>query len=97
MAEEVGFDKIRRRLAQVHDLRIVILDGMRVASAAALPTDQAGEAPKSIKEVSPIITELDLSRNLFTRFATVVEVCGQLALLRSLKLKYVFSRAYVAG
>ncbi|GKT40130.1 tumor susceptibility gene 101 protein [Colletotrichum spaethianum] len=79
-AEEVGFDKIRRQLARVEDLTIVILDGARVAIDVA-PGD------KSVKETSPLITELDISRNLFEEFEQVVKICRELGSLRSLRLK----------
>ncbi|OLN81117.1 Tubulin-specific chaperone E [Colletotrichum chlorophyti] len=70
-AEEVGFDKIRRQLARVEDLTIVILDGARIAFAVA-PGD------KAVKETSPLITELDLSRNLFEEFEQVAKICREL-------------------
>lgn len=84
MAEEVGFDKIRRQLARVDELKIVILDGMRIAWDV-----QFEDAGRTIKESSPIITELDLSRNLFESFRTVVKICRELSDLKSLRLKYV--------
>ncbi|KAF9876467.1 tubulin-specific chaperone [Colletotrichum karsti] len=78
-AEEVGFDKIRRQLARVEDLTIVILDGARVAVDVA-PGD------KGVRETSPLVTELDLSRNLFEEFGQVVRICGELESLGSLRL-----------
>ena len=81
VAEEVGFDKIRRKLAQLSELKYVILDGMRVAYEAG------SEDEKSIGESCPRIAELDLSRNLFTNLETIVKICKQLDDLRSLRLK----------
>nr|XP_036583515.1 tubulin-specific chaperone [Colletotrichum truncatum]KAF6792558.1 tubulin-specific chaperone [Colletotrichum truncatum] len=78
-AEEVGFDKIRRQLARVEDLTIVILDGTCIAVDVA-PGD------KGVKETSPLIIELDLSRNLFEEFIQVVRICQELVSLRSLRL-----------
>ncbi|CCF32093.1 tubulin-specific chaperone E [Colletotrichum higginsianum] len=86
-AEEVGFDKIRRQLARVEDLTIVILDGARVAVDAA-PGD------KGVKETSPLIAELDISRNLFEEFGQVVKICQELDSLRSLRLKCVLLCVY---
>jgi tubulin-specific chaperone E len=83
VAEEVGFDKIRRKLANVGELKIVILDGMRVAYASG------PEGEKPIRETCPRITELDLSRDLLTNFGEVVDICAQLPDLRSLRIKYV--------
>jgi len=91
VAEEVGFDKIRRKLAQLGDLKIVILDGMRVSSAyAPAPSPDSGTQGndrRKIKDVCPRVTELDLSRNLFNRFRTVVEICTELSELNSLRIK----------
>lgn len=80
VVEEVGFDKIRRQLARVGDLKIVILDGLRVGWAV-------GEGEKGVRETCPRITELDLSHSLFVDFGALVGVCGELAELKSLRLK----------
>ncbi|KAK4156918.1 HotDog domain-containing protein [Chaetomidium leptoderma] len=82
LAEEVGFEKIRRQQAQLHELQFVILDDVQVA-VASLPDEDSKE---SIGEVCPKVRELDLSRNLFERFGPVVEICAELKLLRSLKV-----------
>ena len=87
VAEEVGFDKIRRQQAQLSELKIVILDGTQLASTYSLAG--AGETKgQTIKDVCPKVTDLDLSRNLFTRFGTVVEICSELEHLRTLRVKY---------
>jgi hypothetical protein len=80
VAEEMGFDKIRRKLAQVKELKIVILDGMRIGTA----TNQ-GEA--TVAETCPKIVQLDLSRNLFEGLKPVVDICSDLPVLRRLSLK----------
>jgi hypothetical protein len=80
VAEEVGFDKIRRKQAQLSELKIVILDGSQVVSAGK----QDGQ---SIRDVCPQVTDLDLSRNLFIRFETVVDICSELQLLKTLRVK----------
>ncbi|CAJ2501018.1 Uu.00g038710.m01.CDS01 [Anthostomella pinea] len=79
VAEEVGFEKIRRKQAQLSELRFAVLDGMRVASVY-------GEGDASILETCPKVVELDLSRNLFTHVGSVVAICSELASLRSLRL-----------
>ena len=79
VVEEIGFDKIRRQLAQLHELTIIIVDGFRINSA---------EIPSSrIRDVCPRIIELDLSRNLFESFEDVVHIGGELDFLQVLKLK----------
>ncbi|KAI1142805.1 RNI-like protein [Hypoxylon sp. FL0543] len=79
VAEEVGFDKIHRKQAQLAELRIVIVDGARIASAYS-------EGDERISKICPKISELDLSRNIFQRMGTVVTICSELPVLRSLRL-----------
>jgi hypothetical protein len=79
VVEEVGFDKIRQQQSQLHELKIVIVDGFRISYA---------ESPgATIRETCPKIVELDLSRNLFEKFDEVVRICAKLDHLRSLRLK----------
>lgn len=85
VAEEVGFEKISRKQARLDELKIVILDGMRLACAYG----PAGKRDKTIREVCPSITELGMSRNLFTRFGPVVEICAELDRVKALRLKCV--------
>ncbi|KAK3341231.1 hypothetical protein B0T25DRAFT_573635 [Lasiosphaeria hispida] len=82
VAQEIGFDKIRREQAQLAELKIIILDGSRVAYASHPSGDQ-----QSISQVCPKVTELDLSRNLFNRFGTVVEICSELGGLNALRVR----------
>lgn len=84
VAEEIGFDKIRKQQAQLHELKIVIVDGLRVDSASS-----ADAKEKPIREVCPKVTELALSRNLFVDLDPIVEICSHLDELRGLRLKYV--------
>jgi tubulin-specific chaperone E len=79
VAEEVGFDKIRAQLAQLHELKIVLVDGLQVYCAEKLD--------KTITDVCPKIAELDLSRNLFESCSEIIRICGELDNLRTLKLK----------
>lgn len=80
VAEEVGFDKIRAQLAKLHELKIVIVDGLRISGA---------ETPgKTIRDVCPKIVELDLSRNLFETCREIMKICESLEYLKTLRLKY---------
>ncbi|KAE9376760.1 hypothetical protein N431DRAFT_453154 [Stipitochalara longipes BDJ] len=81
VVEEVGFDKIREQQAQLHELKIVLVDGMRVTG---IELDSRTYAP--ISTVCPKIVELDLSRNLFENFQRIVEVIRHLGDLRKLRL-----------
>jgi tubulin-specific chaperone E len=82
IAEEVGFQKIQRQQANLAELKFVILDGTRIAFPYA-------EGDQRIVATCPKTVELDLSRNLFTNFETVVDICSELPVLRNLRLKYV--------
>lgn len=90
VAEEVGFEKIRKLLSELQELRIVVLDGMRIsgvlAERSATPAEREAEL-KNIKRTSPKITELNLSRNLFENLSEVTDICLQLDELRILKLE----------
>lgn len=78
VAEEVGFDKIRRQMAQLDELKIVLVDGMRMNAAEI--------AGQQIRDTCPKIVELDLSRNLFESCAEIIRICGELESLKSLRL-----------
>lgn len=82
VAEEIGFDKIRKQQAELSELKVVIVDGMRIDSASA-----AGAQEKPIRAVCPKVTELVLSRNLFVSLGPAVEICSHLQELRGLRLK----------
>ncbi|CAK7243129.1 MAG: hypothetical protein STHCBS139747_004639 [Sporothrix thermara] len=88
VAQEVGFDKVRRQLAQIETLRVVILDGLCVVTAGDKESgkEQEPDSLAAIRTTCPSITELDLSRNLFTDFATVAEICRELPKLRGLRV-----------
>lgn len=89
VVEEVGFDKIRKRLAELQELKIVLLDGLRIAGVLAYDgsLDEREQAREEIARTCPKIKELDLSRNLLSRWSDVADICGQLKHLRFLKLK----------
>jgi hypothetical protein len=85
-AEEVGFEKIRRKQANIGELTVVILEDLQVASARA---DDENEG--IITKTCPKITQLDLSRNLFERLDPVFDICRELPNLQHLTLKCVIS------
>ncbi|KAF1924476.1 uncharacterized protein M421DRAFT_8780 [Didymella exigua CBS 183.55] len=92
VAEEVGFDKIRKQLAQLEELRYVILDGLRMwkpevrQSARSKDEPEWPQAHTDIKDACPKTYELDLSRNLFEEWREVAAICEQLDRLRSLRV-----------
>lgn len=90
VVEEVGFDKIRKQLAELQELRIVLLDGLRIAgvlSSYYQPEDEVKKSAPDIAATCPKIVELDLSRNLLSRWRDVWGICNQLKRLKRLKVK----------
>lgn len=87
-AEEIGFDKIRRQLAQLSELRIIILDGlcMHRPEARGMKWMEDGEKD-DVKNACPKAVELDLSRNLFEEWREVAAICEQLPGLRGLRVE----------
>ena len=91
--EEVGFDKIRKQLADLKELKIVILDGLCMArpetSLRARENITGLEAWPTgltdIKDVCNKVIELDLSRNLFEEWREIASICEQLEKLKSLR------------
>ncbi|KAF2993621.1 hypothetical protein E8E13_002300 [Curvularia kusanoi] len=92
IAEEVGFDKIRKQLAQLEELKYVILDGMRMWRPEVRRTSRTEtdlEWPYDATDIvsaCPKTYELDLSRNLFEEWREIAAICEQLDRLRSLRV-----------
>lgn len=94
LVEEVGFDKIAKQFAELQELRIVLLDGLRVTgvlSSYEQPESQVLEAAQEIAKTCPNIEELDLSRSLLSSWRHVWDICNSLKQLKKLKVKYVQS------
>ncbi|KAL8824979.1 MAG: hypothetical protein Q9191_004691 [Dirinaria sp. TL-2023a] len=88
--EEVGFEKIARQLANLQELRVVLLDGLGIAGVTAQPLathhDSSLQGFRWLGEQGLKIQELDISRNLVEEWADVLGICAQLKFLRILKL-----------
>lgn len=91
VVEEVGFEKIRKQLSALHQLQIIILDGLRIQGVQPQGVDPGTREDelRRIAKTCPQVAEFDLSRNLLRQWKEVEDICSQLKLLRSLKLKYV--------
>lgn len=90
MVEEVGFDKIRRIQARLQELKIVLLDGLcirGVGVSSRIPKSQNEKELDDIGETCRSIRDLDLSRNLIQDWREIVEICGRLPVLKSLRLR----------
>lgn len=90
--EEVGFDKIRRQLARLDELKVVILDGLRIKEEVKKAEFRegwklSGASEGEIRKTCPSIVELDLSRNLLEDWYEVAFICQQLPNLRELKVE----------
>ncbi|PSR78869.1 tubulin-specific chaperone E [Coniella lustricola] len=92
VAEEIGFDKIRKQQAQLGELKYVILDAMCIDAATAKDRGQQQQQQQqhkeeaAIRDICPKVIELDISRNLFTDLGPVVDICSNLSDLRSLRI-----------
>ena len=79
--EEVGFEKIRQQLAELQELRIVVLDGGCIS-----------HVDSDLDNRNLKIVELDLSRNLLESWYEIAAICNSLDSLRSLRLEYVHGK-----
>lgn len=87
-AEEIGFDKIRRQLAQLSELKIIILDGLCMQRPEAWRAGWMKSDEKTdVRDACPKAIELDLSRNLFEEWREVAAICEQLPELRRLRVE----------
>lgn len=82
--EEIGFEKVRKQMAMLSELRIVLLDGLCINGVKSRPRLENFDL---IKDQTLRIVELDLSRNLLEEWATVVGICTDLKCLKTLKVK----------
>ncbi|PGG96784.1 hypothetical protein AJ80_09788 [Polytolypa hystricis UAMH7299] len=89
VVEEVGFEKISKQLAELQQLRIILLDSMTIQGVLATNVPSQGGYEKELErigETCPKIVELDLSRNPLRSWREVTDICRQLRDIRILKL-----------
>ncbi|KAL6908697.1 hypothetical protein GGI43DRAFT_393406 [Trichoderma evansii] len=84
VAQEMGFDKLWRRQSRLSEMKMVVLDGQKVAMARSDDDMNDEGLAATIAETAPKIVEMDLSRNLFERFGHVVDICRDLKDLQKL-------------
>lgn len=91
--EEIGFQKVAAQLATLHELRIVLLDGLCVRGILDRPCLSVQELllqeRQRIQDQTLKVQELGLSRNLIEEWADVVGICSALRFLTVLKLEFV--------
>lgn len=83
--EEIGFDRIRRQLANLRQLRILVVDTLRINRPHARSLN-AGNISHDVADTCPNVWELDISRNLFETWSEIVDVCRQLPRLTSVRI-----------
>ncbi|KAG8533292.1 uncharacterized protein KY384_002075 [Bacidia gigantensis] len=91
--EEVGFEKIERQLAGLTELKIVVLDSLRIRGITGVPMSFAKHEAITSDVQQPLswlrqtkIEELDLSRNLFEHWDEIYLVSQSIPRLQILKL-----------
>ena len=82
--EEVGFEKVRRQIANLKQLRIIVVDTLRINRPEAR-SQIPGPRPFDITNTCPRVWELDISRNLFETWAEIIDICRQLPRLTNLR------------
>lgn len=102
LAEEVGFDKVHKQFAALHDLETVALDNLCVRGIDPSPakepkvTDSFKAHTLEIGETSPSIRRLGLSRNVIEFIRDVSALCSVLPQLEFLDLRYETCRGVCA-
>lgn len=82
--EEIGFEKVRKQLSNLKQLRILLTDTLCISRP------QLGKSGNrhdhDVSDTCPNANELDLSRNLFEDWDEVLDICRQLPKLTSLRV-----------
>ena len=76
--EEIGFEKIRRQMATLQELGIVVLDDLCITGIKNNEDDKWEEQWIDLDSQELNITTLDLSRNLLERWDDVLGICNSL-------------------
>jgi tubulin-specific chaperone E len=90
VVEEVGFERIRQQQAVLQNLRIVLLEGLRLSgiTLARHDPDAVALAQEAVSQTCSQLVELDLGWNLLETWTHVAEICLPLRKLRVLKARY---------
>ena len=98
--EEVGFEKVKRQLAALSELKIIILDGLPLKGINSRSMTEAEIMCTGLDDLktgkkgwfgSLKIEELDLSRTLLETWADVLAIGSLLPKLSTLELSYLLS------
>jgi tubulin-specific chaperone E len=85
IVEEIGFERVRKQQAILEELKVVVLDGLRIRGAGQ--DADVARLQSEIARTCPNILELDVSRNLFENWKDIAVLCAPLTKLRMLKAK----------
>lgn len=90
VAEEVGFEKIAKKQAQLADLRVILLDQLVVNGIAPrdAPGSAVAEAQKHLFQTCPNIREIDIGWDTIERWQDIADICKALPNLKTLKAWY---------
>ncbi|RVX71755.1 hypothetical protein B0A52_03939 [Exophiala mesophila] len=89
VVEEVGFDKISAQLSDLAELRIVLVDELRVGGVTRThegwTEEGMEEAQEELRRACPKIVELDVGWNLMESWEEVLKMCVPFERLKILK------------
>jgi tubulin-specific chaperone E len=89
VVEEIGFERIRKQQAELQNLRIALLDGLRLSGVTRERHDPGAvaAAQEAVAQTCPQLVELDLGWNLLETWTDVAEICLPLQKLQVLKAR----------
>jgi tubulin-specific chaperone E len=82
----VGFDKINKQISTLDELKIVILDGLRISQPHESEAN-AAHVQADIAKTCPKVVQLDLGRNLFESLDEIGMTCAALHSLAELRVE----------
>ena len=86
LAEEVGFEKVRKQQSDLFDLRIAVVEDLCV-SGLTRDGQSIEEAQNEIAVSCPNIIELHIGWSLIESWGEIARICAPLTKLRSLKAR----------
>ncbi|KAI1616798.1 hypothetical protein EDD37DRAFT_61316 [Exophiala viscosa] len=98
VVEEVGFDRIKKQLSLLADLKIVLVDELALTGIAARDASntEVRHAQRELQQDCPNIVELDIGWNTIETWQAVADICLPLKKLRILKAGGLRLRGFTA-
>lgn len=98
VVEEVGFDRIKKQLSLLADLKIVLVDELAISGIARRDAlrDEVSNAQRELQRTCPNIVELDIGWNTIETWQDVADICLPLKKLRILKASGLRLRSFTA-